>query len=285
MRTLLLSILAPLAIGCGAADTTDPTTPSTTEEPRPLRSPCSATELTMFHVARLACAGPPTSPELGDEDVWRGERPLSSHWVYDDGESADVVYDYSSPYVFDGATYREDGNIESVSLDHLGSPVAQVLHYTYDGGTLVRAFGLVNGVKEAETELVYEGGRRAYEGLVGVPESRLHYVYDDQGRLIARIGSGARESLGDRPPLALLTRDCPTMTVPLAVLPQSNQAARYYLRDADGRIETVIEGRSAGFGFDRTTFEYDGDRLVRAQRGCSAHPDRELGNMTVTYAY
>ncbi len=277
MRTHAALILAPFAVAaCGD----ELVVGYYAEQHVALRTPCSATLLPAHHTHGLVCSNLPEAPAAGDPDIWRGARARGATWTQG-AEVEPVTFD-EAPMQYTGATYRLDGNLDTVRLGE-----DAVLQYTYQDGTLTGGFVMQGAVRRAEVEVVYEGGRRAYEGLVDDSAARVTYHYDEAGYLIAKLGVGVAEALPEAPAPSMLDEVCHGLVMPLVppTEPGADMTALYYFRDSTGRILTIIEGQKPGQSFARIDFTYDGDRLMKVERTCSKLLDPAHGNLSVEFGY
>jgi len=270
----------------------------------PLKSPCEVigSEVLLI-MLKLQCntKGPILTPRLGRDEWWGTKLPVSSHQVDDSGvmtSTNTVIYDYSKPYGEGGfaeTKYRTDGNIETVSFPDLeaGGATITYFHYVYDNGTIVGSYADQNETptpgSEIQSDVLYENGRRASEGLKNGPHSRrLHYRYDSNGRVIAILGGGSLNDLPQAPEADMLNRVCNGWTVPMISASGNPEdaygyvGAAYFFRDNAGRITTKIEGWTPATPFYRTTYTYDGDRLVEVVTECAA---RAYQNHRIVYNY
>lgn len=285
MKHARLLCTLSLVTACGEA----PTGPLT-ETHAAIRHPCAASALPIVLGLRLSCGIDPPSPLADDAAVWSGPRPKTATVRDETGRVIrEQTFDDSRPLEFAGAVYRPDGNIELVTFDEvLGTQGWPRVVFEYDDSTLVGAHvEAQDGSIQARTELIYEDGLRAAERLVDTPEVGWTYRYDDEGRLLSRVGSGAEGRLPALPQPSLLGEVCHGLSVPApdAARPEALVDAVYYFRDGAGRVNDVLHGTSVGLPFSRSTYSYEGDRLARVVTTCSAHADPTLGNHTVTYGY
>ncbi len=288
MRTKPLLPLAPILFACAPHPNTE-RAGLLAEDHAPLRSACVALDVPLRQELRLGCPTP-SWPESGDTELWPGALPVRGHWTRPDGVEGDLTFAPGMSQTFgEVTTHRADGGIESATFPHLFPSAGPVVHFDYDGDTLVGAHvAWPDGRVEAETEIVYADGRRAYEGLVGNPGSRFEYTYDAEGRVVARIGACAKGRVPALPEAAMLAEACPTFAVPQP-LPEmaghSECGLSYYFRNAEGRIVTALHGAAAGFAVARVDFTWDGDRLVGADRTCSATTEQAFRDVRLEYGY
>jgi len=278
-----------MIVGCGSSENAG----LHAESHPALKTPCQATDLTLLRIDKLSCGVLPASPRTEDPELWATARPKSRVSRRPDGtEIGRSEYDYSEPFMMPNATYRADGNIATISFpENWPNEDPPVHHFEYSGGTLVGAHAITDRGKEAEVVVRYDGGRRSLVGFVETPASGWHYRYDDDGRLVARIGGGSLDTLPERPEPRLLDEVCNGLMVPTiaatgsAVDAFANMGATYYFRDAAGRITHAVHGDIPATAFQKHNYEWDGDRLTRFTVECSSSAEPTRADQTVTYEY
>ncbi|MEQ9496276.1 MAG: hypothetical protein RIT81_05445 [Deltaproteobacteria bacterium] len=287
-RTLALVLLALVASGC--SDSTGSAWYA--EGHGPLRTPCQTTYYTLLLVGRTTCSPLPPTPETREPAFWSGDLPKSS--VVEDLDGLTLVqatHGYGSPYVFSNATYDDDGNITEVRFpeNFPGNEDGYSFHFTYEDGRHTGSYAMTPEGRAGDAVVRYEDGRRAFDGHPEVEGSRFYYRYDDEGRLIAKIGGDNLDDLPDAPQPEMLDQVCNGWTVPNAEPPIGGvfglTGGTYYFRDADGRVETMISGHTPGAAFSKATFDWDGDRLLGYTQECSDALGLPFADHRRTYRY
>ncbi|MBI4819835.1 MAG: hypothetical protein HY791_26415 [Deltaproteobacteria bacterium] len=276
-------IIVTLSVGC--ADSLASVALSDTHPP--IRSLCLATDIPLFVIAKLSCSPFPPNLATGPFQSWN-PRPSGVHIESSDGATVgDSVIGPELPES-PNATYRDDGNIDSLILPQPLAATARVLRFEYEGKTLVGAYAEGPEGRQGETSIEYENGLRAREIAKGHDHLGWKYVYDGESRLIARIGLGS--NLPSTPHPDMLEKVCHGWTVP-PIAGNAGDAwtivgATYYFRDDLGRISTVVHGTTPGLEFSEHTYAYEGDKLVSVTAECSSNAEPFLlGTHRMAFRY
>ena len=292
MRCVRLTpLLYVVVAACSSADVSG----IFSEDHIPLRSPCQATDLPMQLTLKLVCPTGPVDPRTLDPEFWTTARPIRSRLASLDGDEISTVeYDFDSPYMYPHATYRSDENLESVSFPDQTPNTNTEFKFSYDGSTWVGAHAATEMGVEADTEVLYQDGKRHWVGLTNsAMKAGHHFRYDDSGRIVAKIGGGTIGILPERPEASMLDTVCNGALVPVFEGslqpgdPVPVMGASYYFRDDDGRITTAIHGWLPATPFYKQTYQYDAeDRLVSVTTECGANSTQVQDNNTRrTYEY